>query len=804
MSTDELFASLGGSLMKDLWADLEVDGDDGIGFSLEQLERELAHLDETPGANDKMRQTIPVTSPILETTFAPPGGGQTMSTASYIVSHQNIEGATATFSASSQIAKPTTGDAWQESLQKFSSMSGLEHDFLKADSARKKPKPPPGFLDRAEDYDCTLTTAPIVVTPVLATPLIAVPLKKSVPSGNLPSKITAAASGPPPGMKPLAVSHATSPPPGILPNAPSSSDVASPPPGLLPFGASPSNGALLPPGQLPVTTSSFEMVSKLLKKSDDRTHPPPPGLSLLPEMQPVVFKCKTLPQSITPISRISSKVCSLLPPLQNAENSAIVSNEILNEEKETEKSQKAASSAVLLESSERDESMNSTQSDKVSETPLKVDYSKNRLSGNASLEQVNAELNISQHQISARERHEKPSSSSNGSKLSLNLHRPKLSQSRSNKLPAAIHLPPAEPIERGMPRYSSVETLNVKNLTNPQAPPKELTQTQPFRVYCQVHPSAPPIPASVLESKHMSGRDLAYVLHSMLKPVLLRGFLAGDYDLQLLQRRTSEPHQNHQQQQKGKISIDKNEEKTPDEIARSRAKKTMEWMKKENILGHVPKTDVTRPRALLATPKLSLVPSNEDQAQRTLLWKGRLYIDQGQVAATSLMELWRTAPPGTVPPEVQPHLLKLFKVLGMRAHKNSIYSMDVSKNNLTCILKLSKGRMFVSRLLEVALLPPKAVQVLLPVVLHHACKSSHGEDNAATDTRLFGSIMRVVVNLSSKSPEMLLACLKAVSFREALSSQPRMECIHAILRLGHAQQTIDWAEAEADFMKLLS
>ena len=102
---------------------------------------------------------------------------------------------------------------------------------------------------------------------MLVIPLIVVLLKKSVPSGNLQLKITAAVSGPPPGMKPHAVSHLevsktpngmislkttssieTSPLPGNLPYAPSLSKVVWPPPGLLLFGVSPSNGALLPRG----------------------------------------------------------------------------------------------------------------------------------------------------------------------------------------------------------------------------------------------------------------------------------------------------------------------------------------------------------------------------------------------------------------------------------------------------------------------------------------------------------------------------------------------------------------------------
>ena len=45
-SDDDLFASLGGSLMKDLLADLTIDnGDEGGLMSLDELEAELAQMD---------------------------------------------------------------------------------------------------------------------------------------------------------------------------------------------------------------------------------------------------------------------------------------------------------------------------------------------------------------------------------------------------------------------------------------------------------------------------------------------------------------------------------------------------------------------------------------------------------------------------------------------------------------------------------------------------------------------------------------------------------------------------------------
>jgi len=53
-------------------------------------------------------------------------------------------------------------------------------------------------------------------------------------------------------------------------------------------------------------------------------------------------------------------------------------------------------------------------------------------------------------------------------------------------------------------------------------------QSQPVQmptkpIYCHPDPSAPPIPSAALESSLMKARELAYVLHTMLKPILIAG-----------------------------------------------------------------------------------------------------------------------------------------------------------------------------------------------------------------------------------------------------------------------------------------
>ena len=146
---DEYFGTLGGSLMKDLLADLQVDDND---WSLEQLEKELESYEKEPSilqqtplpslnaaslvvshSQQRTSSLLPMLSPGLTTTstLPPPGMPGT-------------------------INSNETADAWSLSLQKFTDLS-LQEDFLAADSARKQTatRPPPGMaaLVGAEDYD---------------------------------------------------------------------------------------------------------------------------------------------------------------------------------------------------------------------------------------------------------------------------------------------------------------------------------------------------------------------------------------------------------------------------------------------------------------------------------------------------------------------------------------------------------------------------------------------------------------------------------------------------------------------------
>lgn len=325
-------------------------------------------------------------------------------------------------------------------------------------------------------------------------------------------------------------------------------------------------------------------------------------------------------------------------------------------------------------------------------------------------------------------------------------------------------------------------------------------QTQPVAprrpVYCQPDPMAPPIPSAALESSLMKARDVAFVLHSMLKPILIAGVSPDDYDMMLWQRRSGQVKQS----QKTPASAKKFEKEME-----SRSKRSKEWTAEHSTLGHTAKSDVSRPRALIAVHTAEDTTSAPNK-ERASLWKARLYVDQGYQAYHAVVDVWREAPPGTVPREIQPHMVKLLKCLGVKLEKPpSTYTVDESA--LSLLLKLPKGQTLLARILEQALLPPNAVQALLPVALSIAIHSPFVND--ICNIRLFRAFSRVVTTLPNMEPSCLLESVKAVEDPDALKSTARMECIHALLRRGSALSQQDaafapeWNKAEEAFMKLL-
>eukprot|EP00980_Cylindrotheca_fusiformis_P009166 scaffold1996_cov127-Cylindrotheca_fusiformis.AAC.3 len=334
-----------------------------------------------------------------------------------------------------------------------------------------------------------------------------------------------------------------------------------------------------------------------------------------------------------------------------------------------------------------------------------------------------------------------------------------------------------------------------------QAPPRAAVPP-PIKAFCNPHPNAPPIPATALETKFMSSRDIAYVVHAILKPVLAEGTSEYDYHMQFLRRSGARANPKNPKHAK-----DMEEEMV------SRAAKSKEWSSEKAVLGHVAKSNVARPRALIATPHgVSNEQQDMEQKQRASLWKARVYCDQAYQAYQIIVEIWRAAPPGGVPPQVQSHLVKLMKCMGI-THVDNECKVDFEA--LKLLAKLAKGRTLIARVLEQPLLPPVAQQALLPVLLQvlFQTTSKKGEQSSEMATeRLFRAITGVFKR-SSTSSDTLLKCMESVTAagKVALCSPSRMECVHSLLQKGSivigqdpsAENRAAWGKAESEFMNLL-
>ena len=323
------------------------------------------------------------------------------------------------------------------------------------------------------------------------------------------------------------------------------------------------------------------------------------------------------------------------------------------------------------------------------------------------------------------------------------------------------------------------------------------------RVFCNPHPAAPPIPATALETKYMSARDIAYVIHAILKPVLVQGITEDDYFVLYLRRLGGQAS-----------ALMPQKPKDVDGEMLSRAMKSKEWSSVKGVLGHNAKSNVARPRALIATPAVVATEQDSEQKQRATLWKARIYCDQGYQAYQAVVDIWSSAPSGSIPPQIQMHLVKLMKCMGI-TNVDKEYKLD--RDSLTLLIKLSKGRTLTARVLEQALLPPNAVQALLPLlmdVLFGVISKKSADDNSddLSVERLFRAIARVLQQLNTSS-DTLLQCFEAVrkNGRTSLGSSARMECAHTLLQKGSAilgqdpseEKRAAWGRAEGEFMSLL-
>lgn len=317
-------------------------------------------------------------------------------------------------------------------------------------------------------------------------------------------------------------------------------------------------------------------------------------------------------------------------------------------------------------------------------------------------------------------------------------------------------MPP--PNFRNIPMAMPMTPQNSMGIVTPHPTPVPVV---PVRVFANPHPTAVPINATALSTPNMSARDICYVVHSILKPVL--GSTEATYHLQYwMKHHPVKPP-----------SSQKTPHKDFNAELEKRHEKARLWSADKKVLGSTVKSNVNRPRALIA---VSMPEANTESSARANLWKSRIYVDQGYAIFTTFQN--------------QPsQIVKLCKIFGMD-------NQTVDQSVMALVLKLSKGKVLLARILENHMFPMVVVNVLVPATL----QTLFGMEST-DDDRLYGVL--ATLQLKYKA---ILECLEILKAhpKQALATTARMAFLHSLLRNGALRAEDGWEVIEEDFMNFLS
>ena len=233
------------------------------------------------------------------------------------------------------------------------------------------------------------------------------------------------------------------------------------------------------------------------------------------------------------------------------------------------------------------------------------------------------------------------------------------------------------------------------------------------------------------------------------------------------------------------------------------------------VLGHVVKKDVSKPRALLSIRTLKQdkdLSSSEEEKLRAEIWKARKLIDKGNTALLDLLELQRLLKDGTTSQEkrekfmrgVATHIGVLEKCLGIerrtvRGEKKEkekenenekeddkkdaleategdgsanadvnverpIVEVEVDLSTLSSALSLPKGMHLLSRCLATGILPHPAALLLLPFALSIVLAEPRGDKTPQSVVEAEERLLRVFDEglIKIDRPAITGMCLKEI------------------------------------------
>jgi len=834
---DDLLASLGGSLFKDLLADLQAEDNDVLGngggagsggeavgwLSLEQLEQELSHLDAKGNISSSSSSGGGGGGATLfGSTTAGDAGREhfhlpPLSAASLVVDRhhaqaQLLQQQPSSSSSSSiqqllqtttvtMVAPPPHADAWSLSWQQFGDTA---QDFLQADAAIRK----------QQHQQQTTTTTTNTALPSSSSPSIDFSQAQEYNISEQP-RISPDVLAPPPGMARGAArpTQQQQPPPPSIPEATLSETTG--------------NAATAATANVASVDLLQQAANKLLKDLQQQQQQPPPTPPVLGGADTAEPTAVLAP--IDEFMAVSESQRQSLPPDQGPPVTTLP---------------KFSKPALTPQNS----------------VTIRPDGQVLTMTG-ASQQQ--------QHQQQSF-----PASSADppmppATSMAVPLMPPVMMSQQQGHSGMIPHGPPPHPHQQQPPPPMMMQPQPPQQ-QGPPPPPTTHAMMPPVPVAIPVarapwstttrimppstpaprvllcHPRAAPIPAAHLASKYMSPRDIAYVVHSILKTLNVNTSTT-DYDEQWFARQTGTSVPTSRSYAQSRTNQNESTDGAqsgmdPLEISAERAKA---WSTQHAALGHVAKTNVARPRALIANPALSVTAgsdaaggegggSEQENAkkQRAVLWKARLYCDRAYQAFFAVMETWQLSRNVA---QVQPHLMKLLKCLGVTSAAAAAASSErattlavvIDPEPLQLVCKLNKGRILLARIMEQALLPPQAMSSMLPTVWS-VCLSASSAVMAPsssqrgmmtmsdpTDDRLFAALARVLTSLPNLDGAISLACLQTIlkqPSKAVLESTVRMQAAHALLQRGASLVTApgsegtlaaEWSKAEDEFMQLL-
>jgi hypothetical protein len=383
-------------------------------------------------------------------------------------------------------------------------------------------------------------------------------------------------------------------------------------------------------------------------------------------------------------------------------------------------------------------------------------------------------------------------------------------------------------------------------------------------IFDNASPNAAPLPATTIICTSMTSRDLCYVVHAILRPLLsfasvLDAYNADYYRWSYDDRKSrnllflggTTPNSNNHNLpapvwKETKIKAQEME----DQFRQKVEERADKWSKEQQALGRVAKVNVKRPRALLATTVLSsnvekTLDSSEEKLetdedrQRIVLWASRVAIDKGYQSYLNLVELRRLlqSRPGDtwsgedsvvnrreeLLKEVEDNVSKLQASFGL---KKAGVIFECDEKVLSRTLMLPKGRMLLSRVIDEGVLPHSSACRVLPSAIKNIFDCAFSSDLTGAppsgEDRLLRSLAGLVKTVQpSVDPGNLLACLDSTIHADSAirgekhtmksvltSKRTLMELLYAIFSRGSevcvGDFEKDWKEKESKFIAILS